>query len=167
MDKHPISFFIPGMAGPSGSKTIMRGAGGRAWLRPSSKRQKPWQKIVGSVAAYHLSGKIENPISGPMFLSMQFAFERPKSHLKKSGGLRAGAPGIAAAGNADALKLGRATEDALRGILFLDDRQTRVLFIASTYAAKTGCLVTAIEIGEDMDFGILGAKVHALVQEAA
>ena len=155
------------MAGPSGSKTIMRGQGGRAWLRPSSKRQRPWQKVVSSVAAYHLSGKITKPISGPLFLAMQFAFERPKSHLKKSGGLRAGAPGIAAAGNADTLKLGRSTEDALRGILFVDDRQTRVLFATSTYAEKAGCLVTAIEIGENMDFGILGAQVHELVRGIA
>ena len=167
MAKPPISFFVPGMAGPSGSKTIMRGAGGRAWLRPSSKRQRPWQKVVSSVAAYHLCGKIHQPVGVPRYLACAFEFERPKSHLLSDGTPRKGAPGIIAAGNADVTKLARATEDALKGILFSDDRQTRALFATSTYSRRTGCQITAILINDGIDFDWLGAQVHSLVQGAA
>ncbi len=99
------------------------------------------------------------PIDGPVMLTVTFLFERPKSHLKKTGGLVKGAPRLYASSHdvGDLSKLVRAVEDALAeaGVM-TDDARISELHARKLYAAvgsEAGCRleVEALEADDARD----------------
>lgn len=75
--QRPVSFFVEGepVAQPR-PKFASRGKFGKAYT-PRGPIQ-PWREKIALVAA----SKIAQPISGPIEVSFQFWFKRPKSHFR-------------------------------------------------------------------------------------
>lgn len=121
--KEPITFFVDGEPKPAGSK--------RGFFIPKLKRvvitdackgSKDWKTDVRLEAKRHFSDK---PLECPIALTLNFFVVRPKSHRK--GGdlqrpLKDNAPRVPVT-RPDVLKLTRAVEDALTGIIWVDDSQ--------------------------------------------
>jgi Holliday junction resolvase RusA-like endonuclease len=107
-----------GIPGPQGSKSLKaHGA-----MVESSKKVKPWRQDVKH-AALEVVGEDWTLLDGPLAVSMTFAFVRPKSHYRTGRNaalLREGAP-ARPAGLPDLSKLVRSTEDALTGVVWVDD----------------------------------------------
>lgn len=94
----------------------------RAAMAPASKKTKPWMELVAATAKAQYSG---NLLTGPLNYTMYFHFKRPKSHYgtgRNACMLKASAPDHHIQ-KPDAMKLARAVEDALTGIVWKDDSQ--------------------------------------------
>lgn len=137
-----IDFFVPGIPRPAGSKTAMpirrngalvimeqRIEVGRVYGRPaitvvdsSSEAGKVWRSAV---AAYGKKAHMRPPLQGPLCLLVEFHLPRPKAHYgtgRNAAILKHDAPAEHLQ-KPDSTKLLRAVEDALTGILWLDDCQ--------------------------------------------
>ena len=122
-----ITFTVFGIPKPAGSKTafaIKRGGvyTGRTVVMDACKKTKSWQAIVKAEAKKHAP---EKPFDGAIAVEFVFLMPRPKSHYgtgKNSRNLKRNAPKYHT-GKPDALKLARAVEDAMTGIIYLDDAQ--------------------------------------------
>jgi Holliday junction resolvase RusA-like endonuclease len=125
MDK-TILFFVAGTPIAQGSKTLMRNR-----MIDSNPKLQPWRNAV-ALEARRFG---QNKITGPVRLSVSFMFERPKSHLTKSG-LAKHAP-LQPIYKPDLDKLTRAVGDALsvNCHLLQDDSQ-----ITEINATKRYCL---------------------------
>ena len=114
-----VSFTVYGEARPAGSKTAGVSKSGRVFVRDAAKGVKAWQGHVANVAAIAMG--MEPLIDGPIWLQLAFYQPRPKSHFGK-GGILLSAP-VFPIVRPDLLKLARAVEDALTGIVYRDDSQ--------------------------------------------
>lgn len=125
-----VEFTVYGVPAPQGSKqayAIYKGKGGtrtftgKVALVEMSKRVKPWRAEVAAAArALGLAG----PILGPVSVDMVFTQVRPKSHYRTGANahlLRDSAPPAWCIAP-DLSKLVRSTEDALKGIVWTDDK---------------------------------------------
>lgn len=116
-----VQFQVIGKPAPAGSK---RGfvVGGRVVLTDASKATKPWQALVQSVALDVMGDA--PPLEGPLRADLTFVERRPKSHFRTSGELNAeGERKRFPVKAPDRLKLARAVEDALSGVVYRDDSQ--------------------------------------------
>ena len=109
----------------------------------SSARLKAWRKAITEAAREAWAGR--PPLDQPIELGARFLFERPKSHLKKAGGLRKGAP-MTKQDPPDLSKLVRALEDALTdaGVWSDDGRVCRYRQMFKGYTRDPG------ELGADV-----------------
>jgi Holliday junction resolvase RusA-like endonuclease len=121
---HPHSWFVPGLPATAGSKrgypVPRRGRIGVA-IVDNDQRGKWWR---GQVQAYTnvLLPEDWRIIDGPLKMRLTFYMPRPKSHTRPSGELSAkGERTPHPIGRPDALKMARAVEDALTGIVYTDD----------------------------------------------
>lgn len=114
-----ISFTVYGQPAPAGSKTVGRTKAGGHFVRDASKRSYPWKRDVAQAAGVAMQG--QPLLDGPLMLGLEFYLPRPKGHYGKRG-LRPSAPPIPTV-KPDLLKLARAVEDALTGIVYRDDAQ--------------------------------------------
>lgn len=142
----PIVFFVPGVAQPAGSK--------RAFFRPGMKhpsvvdansKAAGWKTYVKQMAA---ACRPEAPIAGPVRLDVAFTMARPKSHYrtgKNAGQLRPDAP-VFHTHKPDALKLARGVEDALTGIMWVDDSQICNETLAKRYGPNPGVEITVTQL---------------------
>ena len=74
-----ISFFVPGIPAPKGSKrALINRYTGRAALVDSCKRAKPWAAEIAAAARAARGATISDPVS----LILQFLLPRPKSTPK-------------------------------------------------------------------------------------
>lgn len=117
-----IEFTVYGTPAPAGSKKgfPLRAKGGKivgVRLTDDSKRSKPWQAAVTAEAAEAMTGR--ELLRGPIEVSFRFYVRRPKGHFGKRG-LRPSAPAYPTV-KPDVLKLARAVEDALTGVVYSDD----------------------------------------------
>lgn len=148
----PISFFVPGIPAPGGSKkAFVNPKTKRVVVVDDAKRNGPWRDRVASFARDHLQGR--PPLSGPLRVSLDFVVPRPKGHYgtgKNAGKVRDSAPPYPAV-KPDALKLARSTEDALTGVLWIDDAQTVVLTISKRYGETPGVEVLAYSLADQGD----------------
>lgn len=119
-----VDFTVYGTPQPGGSK--------RAFFRPGMRVPSvvdanpaviPWR---GAVAAAAVSAWGNRPLlDGPLYLGVTFFRPRPQGHFRSgrnAGTLRLNAPTHPTT-KPDALKLARAVEDALSGVLYRDDAQ--------------------------------------------
>lgn len=107
-----------GIPGPQGSKRHL----GAGVMVESSKKVKPWRQDVKH-AALDVVGDDWTLLDGPLAVAMTFAFARPRSHYRTGRNaalLRDGAP-ARPHGMPDLSKLVRSTEDALTGVVWVDD----------------------------------------------
>ncbi len=141
---HTISFFVPGIPAPGGSKKFVgfaKSTGRAILVDAAGQRNKDWRASVATVAAACMSGVA--PLEGPLAVRLTFLMPRPKGHRKPSGDMRNGAP-MYPTSRPDALKLARSAEDAMTGIVWRDDAQTVRLEAEKHYAdgRACGCEVT-------------------------
>jgi len=86
-----------------------------------NKASRAWKKLVAKVAREEYGGPI---FEGPVKVTMLFYRERPKSHFNSTGLLnKLGRETPFPITKPDATKLLRGTEDALKGICWVDDAQ--------------------------------------------
>jgi Holliday junction resolvase RusA-like endonuclease len=134
-----ITFTVLGKAEPAGSKsgqTYRRKDGslvtredGRVviGMRDSNPKAGGWKQEVGKAA---LLARAEHPghmgklLDGPLAVSFYFYRPRPKGHTTSKGALsKSGRETPYPISKPDVLKLARAVEDALTGVLWRDDAQ--------------------------------------------
>jgi len=115
-------------------KGSMRAFVPKGWNRPvvttTNRNLKAWEALVRSRA--NQSRAEHSPLGGPIALSINFYFQRPKRLLTKNT-IAVFQPHITAP---DLSKLVRGLEDALSGILFLDDKQVAKIEATKAYAAS-------------------------------
>lgn len=159
---NPITFFVPGIPRPSGSKQsfvpIDKKTGqpyrskknGRIVVNTvdDSKHGKVWKSIVSSVA---LTIRPVPTLTQALAVTMIFYMPRPKDHFHTSkarmGQLKDDAPEYHTS-KPDATKLVRGTEDALTSIIWRDDAQIVVQKNAKFYedGRGPGCEITISEV---------------------
>ena len=139
-DLEYVKFFVPGDAKTSGSK--------RAFINPKTNRpivtaanpaQKKWQDAVKWKAMQIFERRI--PFEGPLCLDMVFVRARPKGHYgtgKNEGAMKEWAKDLFPTTKPDLLKLGRAVEDAMSKIIYIDDSQIVEEHIKKIYGVKPG-----------------------------
>jgi len=136
-----IEFFVPGIPKTAGSKrAFVNPKTGRAIVTEDCRRSKDWQAVVAHEAAEEYSGPL---LHGPLWVRMHFWLPRPKAHYhtgKRSGLLRDVAPEWHAK-RPDALKMARAVEDALTGVLWVDDAQIADERLTKHYGERPGVVV--------------------------
>lgn len=119
-----ISFTVHGQAQPAGSKRgFYNKKSKRVIITDASAKSRPWKAVVSDAAAEAMAGM--PLLDGPLMLGLEFYFPRPKGHYgtgRNAGTVRASAPPIPTV-KPDLLKLARAVEDALTGIVYRDDAQ--------------------------------------------
>lgn len=141
-DRPPAAlFWVPGLPAPGGSKKAFAHAKtGKIMVVEACARSKPWRSVVALCAQSHYSGP---PLTGPLSLEITFTFPRPKGHYgtgKRSGVVRSSAPAYPT-GRPDCTKVLRSTEDALKGITWVDDSQIVEQTVRKVYGDKPGALV--------------------------
>lgn len=140
-----VSFFVPGEPKTAGSKRAFMP---RGWSRPiivdDCKKGKDWRGDVKRFAAEAFDG--EALLDGPLNVSLTFTMRRPKHHYRSNGQLKENAPALHTS-KPDVLKMARAVEDALTGVIWKDDSQIAVECLTKRYGEKPGCQVTITAIG--------------------
>lgn len=83
-------------------------------------------------------------LNGPLHMTCIFAFDRPKSHLRKNGALAKGAP-LEKTSKPDLDNLAKFVKDALNGVAYKDDSQIINLTVSKIYgAARTDFTIQEI-----------------------
>lgn len=120
-----LALSLPGRAQQRGSKVFVVGKNGKPAARDSNRKSKSWMEYVRTLALSEMNRqKVGGLFDGPVRLTARFFFERPRSHyLKRADGdvLREDAPALHAH-SPDLAKLLRSLEDALTGVVYVDDR---------------------------------------------
>ena len=133
-----FDFTIPGRPQQRGSKVAMRtnkldrSGHRRIILRDSNKLSTAWMKYAAEMAGQAWGGR--ELISEPVMLAAQFHFNRPMSHFgtgRNAAKIKPSAPRIHGQ-SPDLAKLLRCLEDALTGVVYVDDR------LVCAYAEPTG-----------------------------
>lgn len=128
-------FNVPGKPVPQPRPKIStRGGFGRAYT-PANHPINEYRQAVEMYAK--LAGC--ELLSGSVAISVQFIFERPKSHFSKSG-LKKDAPDFV---GCDVDNLLKGVLDALTGIAFIDDRQVEYVEAGKIWGDES---VTKIQI---------------------
>lgn len=154
MSKPILSFVVAGKPATAGSKRAFAytpAGGGRpkALLIPDNARQVPYMSSVAAAASASMD--YENwhtPFLGPMKLVVVITFLRPASHFgtgKNSGTLKMNAPDVPT-GRPDSLKVCRAVEDAMSGVVYRDDSQIVEHAIRKIYGPRDSTQVTVYEL---------------------
>ena len=137
MNDRLIEFTVPGMAAPQGSKRLVRLRNGRTVMFDQCKRLKSWRTAVAYEAGRAWVGP---PAAVACAISVEFVFERPKSHWRKAGTLTNKAP--LHPGKPDIDKLCRALLDGLTGVVMVDDSQVVWLNAHKRFGSQSETFVT-------------------------
>lgn len=159
-----IEFFVPGLPCPGGSKkafalrrrdgSFVTRANGSPIINvtdAAGEKNKNWRAVVALSARQHFGG---DPLTGPLAVSMSFTMPRPKSHYRSNGAVKPNAPAYHVV-KPDSLKLARSTEDALTGILWVDDSQ--VQFESGPkkfYGERPGCWIKVSPLVDEARAGV-------------
>lgn len=146
----PVTLIVHGQPAPQGSKRAFMGkrADGTPVARvieSSHDRVKSWRQAVVDEARNWQASVLDDlpPLDGPLEAVMTFVLPRPRSHYgtgRNAAVLKPSAP-LYPVGKPDVGKLARATEDALTGIVWLDDAQVVVSHLAKVYTDRDTHLV--------------------------
>lgn len=125
-----LTFCVHGLPRPAGSKRAfaIRKHGlptGRIAVVDACKESREWKTTVSLEASTIMAEEKRRMFLGPVILSVVFYVPRPKGHYrtgKHAAELRPSAPEYPTT-KPDLLKLTRAVEDALTGIVWRDDSQ--------------------------------------------
>lgn len=133
--------FVPGTPVPGGSKVPGRTKSGRLFVRDAAgRRNKTWKFNVAMTARQAMTGA---PLDGPVELFILFVMPRPKKHYftgKRASVLRPDAPTHHTVAP-DATKLTRSTEDALKGVVWVDDSQVVYQEVVKRYGPTPGAKI--------------------------
>ncbi len=142
MSINEITFWVPGLPKPAGSKRgfVNRKTGG-VIITDACKKTKPWQADVKAFAYEAMRG---GPLlTCPLELVVTFKLSRPKHHYrtgKNANNLRPDAPPFPASAP-DATKLVRAVEDAMTGVVWKDDALVVDQLVSKRYG-NPGALIS-------------------------
>lgn len=157
-----IEILVLGSGKPAGSKvaipvklkdgTYATKASGAPLTRviDASKGAAPWKQEVRKAARAIYSGML---LDDALEVCITFVKVRPKCHYhwsnKRWGELRADAPAYPT-GKPDLLKLARAVEDALTGVVYRDDAATCKLVLAKVWGEPACAMISlhAVKRGE-------------------
>jgi len=120
-----IDFFVPGAAKSSGSKRgFFNKKTNRVIFAPDNPKQKDWQAAVKWFAMQAANRMV--PLSEPVIMTCCFYRERPDGHYRTVGGrasqiLKPQFLDAKPTAKPDTLKLCRAVEDAMSGVIYRDD----------------------------------------------
>lgn len=137
-----IQFIAHGRPSPAGSK---RHVGNGILVDSSGEKGKAWRAVVQDAARAEFSGDL---LRGPLRVEFLFYQPRPKCHFgsgSKATTLKPAAPGFPT-GRPDCLKLSRAVEDALTGVVWADDAQIVDEKIFKRYGEPARCEIRIEEI---------------------
>jgi Holliday junction resolvase RusA-like endonuclease len=141
-----IQFFVPGKPAPAGSKTaFVNPKTNRPIVTDASKRSRPWKNAVAAEAMIAMEGREMFGRDVPVGVEFNFCFDRPKGHMgtgRNADKLKPSAPQEHTK-TPDALKLARAVEDALTGIVYHDDSVIVEERITKQYGTPQGVFVRA------------------------
>lgn len=114
-----IEFFVPGLPKTAGSKSgFYNKKLGRVMMVDACKDSKNWQADVKAFAMPHRPSELFHDC--PVGLELKFLMPRPKYHFNSKGKLKV-MPHNYHIKKPDLLKMTRAIEDALTGIIWQDD----------------------------------------------
>lgn len=135
------SFFVPGIPATAGSKRPhFNKKTGKTYVSDDCKKGPAWRTSVETKASASYTGEV---LRGPLSLAIVFYQVRPLEHYgtgRNAGKLRQGCPQYPAK-RPDVTKLFRATEDALKGIVWADDGQVVISRAVKMYGDRAGALV--------------------------
>ena len=124
-----ITIIVKDTPRPGGSKTVgFSSKTGKGFVRPANKHTATWRDSVRAAAFHDVGSLLDDhtlPTSKPLEVTHTFYFKRPASHYgsgKNSGVLKPNAPKYHTK-TPDLTKVIRSTEDALTGIVWVDDCQ--------------------------------------------
>lgn len=131
-----IAFVVHGKHATQGSKTpaakygrdgspIMKNGRVVTFVRESSKNHKTYRQEIANAAWCAMKEREHEPFLGPVALAVLIVRQRPKSHYrtgKHAGELKPNVPNFVET-TPDTLKVVRAVEDAMKGIVYRDDSQ--------------------------------------------
>lgn len=141
----PVSFTVHGHAATAGSKRGFYNAKAkRVIVTDDNAKSRPWKAQVADAAAQAMNGR--EPLDGPLLLELTFWIPRPKGHYgtgRNAPAVKPGAP-QAPAVKPDLLKLARAVEDALTGVVYRDDAQVCAETLTKAYT--TGGARTEVRV---------------------
>jgi Holliday junction resolvase RusA-like endonuclease len=136
-----ISFFVPGVPKPGGSKTGFYNKKLNRVMIVDASKNRDWKAVIKDCALQTL--KNVAPWTCPVILNVEFRMPRPKNHFgsgKNKDKIKDSSPPYPA-GKPDCLKLARCLEDALTGILWRDDAQIVQEHIYKVYSPRPGAQV--------------------------
>ncbi len=114
-------------------------------VREGNPKTKDWKAAVAYAARQAYRGEL---LRGPLRLSLTFYRPRPRSHQGSSGLNKTGRENPFPITRPDTVKLTRAIEDALTGVLWGDDSQIVRHFLAKDYGEPARCEVTIETLAE-------------------
>lgn len=142
-----LSVFVPGDAVGKGSvRAFAHRTTGRIVTTSASRGLPAWEHAIREAAFAEL-GEAWQLLTGPVSVRLRFVMQRPKSHFRANGSLRADAPSWHT-GNRDLDKLERTALDALTGVLYRDDGQVAELIGRKPYGARPGLFVSVATLSE-------------------
>lgn len=130
-----VSFTVRGKAEPAGSKRAFVSKAGRAIVTDDNAKSKPWKQEVADMAAIAMEEHRQARFEGAVELYVRIYRKRPNSHYRERGGLRPSAP-VHDTKKPDLLKMLRAIEDAMTGIVYRDDAQIVTEVISKEYTEE-------------------------------
>lgn len=140
-----IKIVVPGIPKPAGSKRVVTNRStGKAYVIDACDKSRDWKTSVAQVARDTYKSE---PFLGPIRLEIEFIYPRPKSHYRSNGILKTNAPHWKST-KPDLTKLVRAVEDALTGIIWIDDAQVVLTIAEKHYPSLTQCPCTLITINQ-------------------
>ena len=144
-----IMIWVPGVPAPGGSKRAFSHAKtGRMVVVDACERNKEWRETVATFArAQYHRGKL---LDGPIGVEFVFYMPRPKSHYgtgSNANVLKRGAPPWHTT-RPDVLKLTRAVEDALTGIVWTDDARIVSELLEKPYSNRKDVVGVEITVKE-------------------
>lgn len=137
-----LTFFVPGVAKPAGSKRGFYAPKlGRVLIVDDCKKSRDWKGDVKYAAMQAMAGRA--PVAHAVMLTVSFAMPRPKSHYRTgrhAGSLRPDAPKWCTT-KPDATKLLRCVEDAMTGVVWRDDAQVCFQIVEKKYDENPGAAI--------------------------
>jgi len=139
-----ISCFVEGQPQPAGSKQAFPDRSGRRKhvVVDACKGSRWWKHVVAATVILHHGRPL---LDGPLELRLVFGMRRPKSHFRSNGELRDNAPRSPIC-RPDVLKLSRAVEDALTGVLWHDDSQIVIEHLEKMYDDPPGVVIEVKQV---------------------
>lgn len=128
-----ITFFVPGVPAPQGSKTA-KCINGKAIMWEASDKVKQWRATVTATAQIQMIAKQIETITGPVELVLDFRLPKPKS-------VKRDLPDV----KPDLDKLVRAVGDALtKSQIYKDDALVVALSASKSYSQEPGVWISIV-----------------------
>ena len=138
-----VRFFVAGLAKPGGSKKgfYIEKIKRVVITDASGKKGREWRADVKATAYEAMQGRSPFARDVPLFLGILFVMPRPGSQLRANGEVKDWAL-LWPVTKPDATKLIRSAEDAMTGIVWVDDAQVVLQLVGKRYGSRIGAEVS-------------------------